>query len=115
MANILEEIVVFFESLNEREMSVLTSDEEHFKKIAEIVRLSTQGNQFDSKTAYQLMDHYRGALNRFHVEGEPFHIDIRPLPIRMKEIVKKGKEKTSKQELYGAVVGAIQYTLLVNL
>lgn len=113
MTNI-ETMIDFFESLNERNILFLTSDREHFARIAEMFRLAkNKEGKFDVATAFQLMDHYKVAQDTLSKEGKPYYrLDSRPISDRIKSVQEKGKS-VEPQEFYDTVVGAIRYGMLI--
>ena len=112
MTNI-ENIINFFETLNERGIHFLTSDKEHFDRVVEIFRIAkNRGGEFDIKTALQLTDHYNAAQDGLNREGKPYHRDFRSISDRIESVKQKGTA-VKPQELYDTVVGAIRYGALI--
>ena len=104
-----ESIINFIETLLERDIMFLTSDEVHLKSVLDAFKLAKEEGKINRKTIDQLLDHYKAAGSVFNHDKD--YSDRRTIEARMKAVVEK--KDIGPVEYYHSVASAINYVSLI--
>ncbi len=104
-----ESIINFIETLLERDIMFLTSDEDHLKTVLDAFKLAKEEGKINRSTIKQLLGHYRAAGAVFNQDKS--YSDNRSIDEIIKAVVEN--KELGPVEYYHSVASAIGYVSLI--